>query len=303
MAEPAARFYESQGLRLHYADWGNETAPPLILIHGGLDHCRNWDAIARELQPHFHVVAPDLRGHGDSEWAKGSSYSLSDNVYDLARLMRFAEVRMLRSSAIRWAGWSRWPMPGPIRTGCRASSCSTVPSCRVRNLRRSPNRCRDGSTSSTRISAHEPSAFKTIEEAAQRLSARNKRLTSELALHLARHGVRQDTDGLYRWKFDHYQRARAPYRLSPDDYVALWSRIACPTLLMWGSESFLPDPEAAGLLAHFKQAELKSSTAPDTGFIMTGSMRCWRRCDGFSDVAASARRDVRLAVDNGITGL
>ena len=40
MAEPADRFYESQGLRLHYVDWGNETAPPLILIHGGLDHCR-----------------------------------------------------------------------------------------------------------------------------------------------------------------------------------------------------------------------------------------------------------------------
>ena len=92
MAEPAARFYQSQGLRLHYADWGNETAPPLILIHGGLDHCRNWDAVARELQPHFHVVAPDLRGHGDSEWAKGSSYSLSDNVYDLGRLMRHAEL-------------------------------------------------------------------------------------------------------------------------------------------------------------------------------------------------------------------
>ena len=80
----------SQGLRLHYVDWGNEAAPPLILVHGGLDHCRNWDAIARELQPHFHVVAPDLRGHGDSEWAKGSSYSLVDHVYDLTRLIRFA---------------------------------------------------------------------------------------------------------------------------------------------------------------------------------------------------------------------
>jgi pimeloyl-ACP methyl ester carboxylesterase len=45
-AEPANRFYESQGLRLHYVDWGNEAAPPLILVHGGLDHCRNWDAIA-----------------------------------------------------------------------------------------------------------------------------------------------------------------------------------------------------------------------------------------------------------------
>jgi len=93
MAEPADRFYESQGLRLHYVDWGNEAAPPLILVHGGLDHCRNWDAIARDLQPHFHIMALDLRGHGDSEWAKGSSYSLTDNVYDLTRLMRFAELQ------------------------------------------------------------------------------------------------------------------------------------------------------------------------------------------------------------------
>jgi pimeloyl-ACP methyl ester carboxylesterase len=105
-----------------------------------------------------------------------------------------------------------------------------------------------------RIAEHQESTFRNIEEAAQRLSTRNKRLTPALALHLASHGVRKGTDGLYRWKFDHYQRARAPYRLSSDEYVALWSRITCPTLLMWGDESFLPDPE--GLLAHFKQAEL-----------------------------------------------
>jgi len=92
-AEPADCFYESHGLRLHYVDWGNAAAPPLILVHGGLDHCRNWDAIARELQPHFHVVALDLRGHGDSEWARGSSYSLADHVYDLARLVRFAGLQ------------------------------------------------------------------------------------------------------------------------------------------------------------------------------------------------------------------
>jgi len=89
---PVDRFYESQGLRLHYADWGNDAAPPLILIHGGRDHCRSWDEVARALQPHFHVMAPDLRGHGDSDWAIGSSYSLSDYVYDLTRLVRSAAV-------------------------------------------------------------------------------------------------------------------------------------------------------------------------------------------------------------------
>ena len=72
-AEPADRFYESQGLRLHYVDWGNEAAPPLILVHGGLDHCRNWDAIARELQPHFHVVAPTCAGMAIPNGRRGAA--------------------------------------------------------------------------------------------------------------------------------------------------------------------------------------------------------------------------------------
>lgn len=66
MLVPQSRYYESHSLRLHYADWGNEGAPTVILVHGGRDHCRSWDSIARSLQPHFHVLAPDLRGHGDS---------------------------------------------------------------------------------------------------------------------------------------------------------------------------------------------------------------------------------------------
>jgi pimeloyl-ACP methyl ester carboxylesterase len=287
--EPAARFYESQGLRLHYADWGNETARPLILIHGGLDHCRNWDAIARELQPHFHVVAPDLRGHGDSDWAKGSSYGLSDNVYDLGRLNRHAE---LAGAAI--VGHSMGGMVALAYAGTypeKVSRLGVLDGAFLSDSQPAPIHQQmlrwidqlDG------ISEREPSAFRTIEEAAQRLSARNKRLTPELAMHLARHGVRQAADGLYHWKFDHYQRARAPYRLSPEDHAALWSRIACPTLLMWGDESFLPDPEAAGLLAHFRQAELEK---------IAGAGH-WLHHDRLDEVLASLRRLLGTARLNG----
>ena len=140
------------------------------------------------------------------------------------------------------------------------------------------SRCRDGSTNSIASVEREPSAFRTIEEASQRLSARNKRLTPAQALHLARHGVRQNADGLYRWKFDHHLRARAPYRLSPDDYIGLWSRITCPTLLMWGDESYLPDP--TGLLAHFKQAEL----------VKIAGAGHWLHHDRLDEVLASLQR-------------
>ena len=63
---PTSHFLVSQRLRLHYVDWGNPTKPTLVLVHGNRDHARNWDWVARELRHDWHVVAPDLRGHGDS---------------------------------------------------------------------------------------------------------------------------------------------------------------------------------------------------------------------------------------------
>jgi len=280
MAEPADRFYESQGLRLHYVDWGNEAAPPLILIHGGLDHCRNWDAIALGLQPHFHVVAPDLRGHGDSEWAKGSSYSLTDHVYDLNRLTRSLSLQDAAIIGHSLGGMISLAFAGTYPD--RVSRLAVLDGAFLSSARPAPihEQMTRWIDQLDRTSEREPSAFRTIEEAAQRLSTRNKRLTPAQALHLARHGVRQDADGRYRWKFDHYQRARAPYRLSSDDHTALWSRIACPTLLMWGDESFLSDPEAAGLLAHFGQAEM----------VKIAGAGHWLHHDKLDEVLAALRR-------------
>ena len=37
---PTSQSFISQRLRLHYVDWGNTEKPPLLLIHGGRDHCR-----------------------------------------------------------------------------------------------------------------------------------------------------------------------------------------------------------------------------------------------------------------------
>src|ERR1700744_5398288 len=87
MIGPTSRVYFSQRLRLHYVAWGNDAAPPLLLIHGGRDHCRNWDWVAGKLRRPYHIVAPDLRGHGDSEWATGGGYNEINYVYDIAQLV------------------------------------------------------------------------------------------------------------------------------------------------------------------------------------------------------------------------
>jgi pimeloyl-ACP methyl ester carboxylesterase len=248
MSGPESRFYESQGLRLHYADWGNEEAPPLILIHGGRDHCRSWDAIARSLQPLFHVLAPDLRGHGDSDWTKGGSYALTEYVYDLTRL-----VQSIAARDVKIIGHSMGGMVGLIYSGSFPDKVSTLVVLDgitvLPDAKRLPTHERITKWMGQLDNLHDraPRRYRTIEEAAAQMLAHNKRLSRELALHLATYGVRQNADDTYSWKFDPYQRAMAPQRLWPEDHIALWSRITCPTLLLYADESFLDSSKAAGL--------------------------------------------------------
>jgi pimeloyl-ACP methyl ester carboxylesterase len=111
-SSPTSRVFFSQRLRLHYVDWGNAEAPPLILLHGGRDHCRNWDWVARDLRGDYHVIAPDLRGHGDSAWSASGQYSMANYIYDLAQLIHqqsLAPVTIIAHSlggniALRYSG-------------------------------------------------------------------------------------------------------------------------------------------------------------------------------------------------------
>lgn len=261
MGGPESRYYESQGLRLHYADWGNESAEPLVLIHGGRDHCRSWDRIALSLQPHFHVVAPDLRGHGDSDWTKGGSYSLTEYVYDLSRLLRHIGARQATL-----VGHSMGGMVSLIYSGAFPDAVSalvvldgvTV----MPNAKRAPPDERIAKWVGQLDALHDraPRRYRTIEEAAAQMIAHNRRLPQELALHLATHGARQNADGSYSWKFDPYQRAMAPHRLLPDDHIALWSRISCPTLLLHAAEGLLGGSKAAEVAGFFKQARIETVT-------------------------------------------
>ncbi|HSD11880.1 MAG TPA: alpha/beta fold hydrolase, partial [Candidatus Binatia bacterium] len=65
MPEYSERFFRSGPLRIHFRDWGNAGAPPLVIVHGLRDHSHSFDDLARGLLDRFHVFGVDLRGHGD----------------------------------------------------------------------------------------------------------------------------------------------------------------------------------------------------------------------------------------------
>jgi pimeloyl-ACP methyl ester carboxylesterase len=63
---PEDRVVRVKGCDIHYLRWGDPARPGLVLVHGGAAHAHWWSFIAPQLTSQYHVVAPDLSGHGDS---------------------------------------------------------------------------------------------------------------------------------------------------------------------------------------------------------------------------------------------
>lgn len=258
---PTSQAYVSQRLRLHYADWGNPDAPPLILLHGGRDHCRNWDWVARELRADYHIIAPDLRGHGDSAVSPSGDYSMGAFVYDLAQLIhqqKLAPVRIVAHSlggniALRYAG----AFPETVRKLVAIEGMGPSPAMIAERTKRTPaERLRSWVEDTRKLAGRQPRRYASIEEAFGRMQAENRHLNEDQARYLTVHGVAQNEDGTYSWKFDNYVRAFSPVDFSPDEIGQLWGNITCPVLLVNGKESWASNPETDGRAAAFKDVRV-----------------------------------------------
>ncbi len=258
---PTSRIYFSQRLRLHYVDWGNPDAPPLILLHGGRDHCRNWDWVARRLRKDWHVIAPDLRGHGDSEWSKSANYGTTGYVYDLAQLihqLKLAPVTIVSHSlggsiTMRYAG----VLPETVKRIVAIEGLGRSPRSLADAAKKTiDERFRDWIAEQRAASGRSSRRYATVEEATQRMQEANKHLSAEQARHLTLHGINQNEDGTFSWKFDNYVRVSLPYDIAQADVEALWQRVTCPSLLIYGAESWASDPRKDGRAQHFPNAEI-----------------------------------------------
>ncbi len=263
MVGPTARSYFSQRLRLHYVDWGNPTAPPLLLLHGGRDHCRNWDWVAQSLRHVWHVIAPDLRGHGDSAWSPDGNYTMAAFIYDLAQLIHqqgLAPVTIVAHSlggniALRYTGL----YPDTVRRLVAIEGLGPSPRRLIAQAGSSiVDRMHGWVEERRKLAGRAPRRYPSIEAALARMQEENKHLSPTQARHLTQQGVNQNEDGTYSWKFDNYVRVWPPYDMTQAEIELLWSRITCPTLLVYGEESWASNPAKDGRIRHFSTAEVLS---------------------------------------------
>jgi len=196
-AGPTSRVFFSQRLRLHYVDWGNVAAPPLLLVHGGQDHCRNWDWLAERLRDDWHIIAPDLRGHGDSQWSPDGNYSMAGYLYDLAQLIhqqQLAPVTIIAHSlggniALRYAGI----YPERVKKLVAIEGLGPSPKMMAERLkRRIAERMQRWIDEQRGLAGRMPRRYASIEDAFKRMQEANKHLSPEQARHLTQQGVNQN---------------------------------------------------------------------------------------------------------------
>ena len=258
---PTSHTFYSQRLRLHYVDWGNSGAPPLLLLHGGQDHCRNWDWVAERLRHDWHIIAPDLRGHGDSEWSQGANYSMQAYIYDLAQLIhqqKLAPLTIVAHSlggniALRYTGI----YPENVARIVAIEGLGLSPKLLAeRAAKPVAERMREWVDKQRGLAGRTSKRYATLDEAFARMQEANKHLSPEQARHLTRYGVSQNEDGTYSWKFDNHLRVWPPVDIATEDVHALWANITCPVLLCYGRESWASNPLEDGRAAHFRDAEV-----------------------------------------------
>lgn len=258
---PSSSHFVSQRLRLRVVDWGNEGAAPLVLVHGGRDHARSFDAVALALRGAWHVVAPDLRGHGESDWAAGGSYTMAELVLDLAALVDrlgpeppvLVGHSLGGAIVLQYAGLH----PERVRKVVAIEGLGPSPSMRAEQLALgAAERLGRFVDAVRRLDGRAARTYPSLEAAAARMREQHAFLSEAQALHLTLHGARRLEDGSYGWRYDPYIRTPSPVRPDFEGLEALWGRIACPVLLVRGTTSWASDPVVDGRAAAFRDARL-----------------------------------------------
>ena len=237
MNEPESRYFESMRLRLHYVVWGDEPKPAVVMVHGGRDHARSWDFVAKRLIDEYACYAPDLRGHGDSDWAQGGGYSLSAYVADLAQL-----IEALGRPKVALIGHSlggRIVLDHAAAFPERVSKVVAIEGFgRIGSGRPPVDQLRSFVKFARELEPKRPLPYRTLEAAEGRMREENRRLTPEMVTHLTKHAVRRQEDGSYVWKFDIFGRLSQAPDWDAEATDEIWRQLKVPVLQVGGSDSW-----------------------------------------------------------------
>ena len=251
--QPTTNYAMVNGLRLRYLEWGRPNALPVVCVHGYTSSAEAFNALARRIQDRAHIVAMDVRGHGESAWSADGAYQYAHQAGDLAAL-------------VDQLGIERFMLIGTSMGGVIAMVYAGQYGDRLRGLVLNdigPD-VEAGSGRITQTVGSRPNDFASLDEAMQ-----YRRETSPITAarplgdqeETARGVLRERPDGRWAWKMDPaYIEQRV--KQGPPKRPPLWpvlETLQCPTQLVWGTDSdVLSEAQAKRMVAALPKGELVS---------------------------------------------
>jgi len=217
-------------LKLRCLVWGRPGDPTLVLLHGNGAHAHWWDVLVPALVPGWRVLAPDLRGHGQSDWAEPPRYRLWDFVEDLTAVLgALSPGRIVvggHSMGGRAAAWYAGAHPERVRglvlLDTRIGDVDPELAARWRG---------------SMVGKREGRGYPTREAAlaAFRLVPEEPGVSPGVLADLAHHAIVERAPGDWTFRFD-----RAVLALDGDgagDLSPVLARLRCPVLALNGAAS------------------------------------------------------------------
>jgi non-heme chloroperoxidase len=232
-------FRADDGVKLVADAFGERTAPPVLLLHGGGQTRHAWGGTAATLARRgWYAVSFDLRGHGDSGWSPGGDYSLERFIADLGGVLpEFRERPAL-------VGASLGGLIGLLAEGESAGSLLSA----TVFVDIAPRTEPEGVRRIVEFMRGRPEGFATLEEAADAVAAYVPHRPRPKSLAGLKKNLRLGENGRYRWHWDPAfmtSERRPNAAQDPERLEAAARRLRVPTLLVRGRMSDLLSEEGA----------------------------------------------------------
>ena len=237
LVQPSEGEVKVNGLRLHYFEWQGAGTRPLVLMHGLRDYAYYWQDCANRLLEEFHIFAPDLRGHGESEAAPGG-YLVWALASDLARFVD--KIGLQRFDLVGLSLGSRVSMAYARENSLRLKHLALVDM--------GPQMARVGAVGlkkdMTSKADRPPSSF-SLDEAQAFYAGQWPTLDDASIERLIQNSLVQGDDGSYANRYDR-RLADVTTKAAIPEIDFLWdslTHVRCPALVARGENSPILDDE------------------------------------------------------------
>lgn len=229
MKSSRSEFIPLRGLNMHIRHWGNPDAPTIFMVHGWMDVAASFQFVVDCLAQDWHVIAPDWRGFGLTEYPKVESYWFPDYVADLDAILQHYSPEQ----PVNLLGHSMGGNIAMIYAGVRPERIAKLINLEgfgmpMTQAKQAPGRYRKWLDELREVPTLRH--YADLTEVAGRLQKTNPRLSDQRASYLAQHWAKQNSQGEWELLADPAHKNSSPLLYHVDEVLQCWQNVAAPVL-------------------------------------------------------------------------